>query len=1242
MKRRKQIIAYLMAVTMAVTPMISGIGVYAAPQQAQAQAEEALYENAASASFEGLDFSGLTKEVWDGIEEYEYAQTAGDNLTLSSDYKESAVITLDQDAYDSLSEAGSYLKVQAITKTGSDWIWVQADGEAAVGQSDFTDNGDGTYSAALEFSFTGKGGDTLSNIEYRFVGIGFVGNVTVSDVKIINLSSDTEEEPDLVDTDPAVLADFESEDQMGNWAPEAGYAYSHGSADTTSAEPEIAYDATGEQLKVTLNYTANSDSTWSEAKIKYTSPEGADISNYNQIGADLILPVGVTSVGKLKFYGESEDGSALINSDQSIDLSEAVDLGNGYQRVTVTFNLTPNSAALKYLTVGFVGVGSDFAGDIYLDNVILSQKDTSGDFVEITETPKSAAEAAQVDVSSAAFSVNAADTDLNEAATALLAYLQGVSDSDQVIFGHQYDTSRSVNTSASLGDVEDVTGSVAGMYGLDTLGLIGSELGGSTQEEAMANAVSESVKAAQNGALITLSSHMPNFTNDSIIKNEDGTYDFSNCDFAESKDVSGDSIKTILPGGENNEIFNAYLDLIAEYALEMDAYGIPVIFRPFHENTGSWFWWGSTNTAETYKSLYRYAWDYMTEQGVHNMVYVFSPGGPISSEEEYLATYPGDEYVDILAFDYYDDYSYGSVSDGSFYSGLNLTCQVVSSIAETRGKLAAISECGVRVTKKDGSDSEGLLITNNPIGTETAGTNWYQEVSDIAKNNNMPYFLVWANFSDTNFYVPYKSDETHGQELINDFISFYNNDSTIFGNGTNFYENVSTLAGTAKHTYDNATGYFVSNFDNDTILEVATLEGFVENGSEVSFVVTNTETKDTVTLKAVKGEANGRAYSYTADLTEEDLKTIGKTEVGKIQLVADGEVVAEIENLAIGAERAAADSNVLEDFDFYSGSQSLLNSAYSNNGAAGCSSELILDADNKANGFYGGAFHYTLAGKDVYTGKIRQENADLSEYNAISMWVKPDGLGQKMIIQIADGSGEEFEVSLQEFVEGTEARYVTIPFASFKGKQGGTLDPSTISKLAFYCNSLPSGESVNIDSTIYFDAICGVTVSDEDLAKADSYGLIITEDAIGGEDSEEEQIETVKLYRIYNPKSGEHLYTTDAREQKYLVSKGWHDEGYMDAVETSDVPVYRVYNPKSGEHHYTSDKVERSYLTKHGWKDEGIAFYSADRESGVPVYRLYKAGKGIGNHHYTVSKTEKNYLTRHGWSDEGIGWYVAG
>ncbi len=60
----------------------------------------------------------------------------------------------------------------------------------------------------------------------------------------------------------------------------------------------------------------------------------------------------------------------------------------------------------------------------------------------------------------------------------------------------------------------------------------------------------------------------------------------------------------------------------------------------------------------------------------------------------------------------------------------------------------------------------------------------------------------------------------------------------------------------------------------------------------------------------------------------------------------------------------------------------------------------------------------------------------------------------------------------------------------------------------------------------------------------------------------------VVMYRLYNPNSGEHFYTANQKEQKYLVSIGWKVEGKgWDAPDKSEKPVYRLYNPNAGDHH---------------------------------------------------------------------------
>lgn len=130
-----------------------------------------------------------------------------------------------------------------------------------------------------------------------------------------------------------------------------------------------------------------------------------------------------------------------------------------------------------------------------------------------------------------------------------------------------------------------------------------------------------------------------------------------------------------------------------------------------------------------------------------------------------------------------------------------------------------------------------------------------------------------------------------------------------------------------------------------------------------------------------------------------------------------------------------------------------------------------------------------------------------------------------------------------------------------------------------------------------------------------------------------------KMFRLYNPNTGEHFYTAKDGEKAFLVKAGWKDEGSgWNAPETSSTPVYRLYNSNTGEHHYTTNAKEKDALVKFGWTDEGIGWYSDD-EKGVPLYREYNPNMPACNHNYTANKKEHDYLVSHGWNDEGIGWY---
>ena len=129
----------------------------------------------------------------------------------------------------------------------------------------------------------------------------------------------------------------------------------------------------------------------------------------------------------------------------------------------------------------------------------------------------------------------------------------------------------------------------------------------------------------------------------------------------------------------------------------------------------------------------------------------------------------------------------------------------------------------------------------------------------------------------------------------------------------------------------------------------------------------------------------------------------------------------------------------------------------------------------------------------------------------------------------------------------------------------------------------------------------------------------------------------IPVYRVYNPKTGEHLYTKSKTERDTLIKAKWNNEGIAwYSPKVSSEPIYRLY--AANQHHYTKSKTERDYLISLGWKNEGTAWYS-NTSKKVPVYRHYN--KKSGQHHYTTSKGESNAIVKQGWKYEGISFYVS-
>lgn len=172
----------------------------------------------------------------------------------------------------------------------------------------------------------------------------------------------------------------------------------------------------------------------------------------------------------------------------------------------------------------------------------------------------------------------------------------------------------------------------------------------------------------------------------------------------------------------------------------------------------------------------------------------------------------------------------------------------------------------------------------------------------------------------------------------------------------------------------------------------------------------------------------------------------------------------------------------------------------------------------------------------------------------------------------------------------------------------------------------------------WLSAALGYTFTAADLAAqrndtTDSYTKVTT--PIADPDTYE------VMFRLYNPNSGEHFYTSSTVERDHLISVGWNDEGTGWTAPKAGEAVYRLYNSNAGEHHYTLSTVERDSLIAAGWNDEGIGWRS-DPAQRIALYRVYNPNEYANNHHYTKEAGERDILLSKGWQDEGTAWYGIG
>jgi len=159
--------------------------------------------------------------------------------------------------------------------------------------------------------------------------------------------------------------------------------------------------------------------------------------------------------------------------------------------------------------------------------------------------------------------------------------------------------------------------------------------------------VDEAIRRHHEGFLITIMWHAVPPTQDEPVT------------FRES--IQGDLTdeewsQLVTPGTLLNERWKSQVDVIAWFLKQLQYAKVPVLWRPYHEMNGGWFWWGKKEGDNGYKKLWQMMFDrFVNFQGLDNLIWVYNTNEFKEGVDPHGTYYPGDDYVDILATDVYSE-----------------------------------------------------------------------------------------------------------------------------------------------------------------------------------------------------------------------------------------------------------------------------------------------------------------------------------------------------------------------------------------------------------------------------------------------------------------------------------------------------------------------------------------------------------------------------------------------------------
>ena len=187
--------------------------------------------------------------------------------------------------------------------------------------------------------------------------------------------------------------------------------------------------------------------------------------------------------------------------------------------------------------------------------------------------------------------------------------------------------------------IKNLTGDYPALLGLDMMSYTPSR----TAFGESSSAVEKAIEFANKGGIVTFCWHWnaPTEYLNSTANSRDGWWGgfyTKSSKFDIAKVMNGQDAK-------GKKLLDRDIKEIAKQLKRLEKAGVPVIWRPLHEASGGWFWWGAKGS-DAYKKLWKYLYNELTNTyGCNNLIWVYNG--------QSADWYPGDEYVDIVGEDIY-------------------------------------------------------------------------------------------------------------------------------------------------------------------------------------------------------------------------------------------------------------------------------------------------------------------------------------------------------------------------------------------------------------------------------------------------------------------------------------------------------------------------------------------------------------------------------------------------------------